>query len=114
MTYELAYKRFNLNSHIKKLADLDWLEMVTENGKECNAIEKISIPRKAENKTDIEYLQQKYLSNLKGLGFFLGQGIKPYGVDEDTFQSFKPLIESLVSKGQMKEEILTVFDTASQ
>ena len=111
MNYDIAYKRFNINTHLKDIENLDWLDMINQTNAACRMAMEISISRSAEYRRDIESLQQKYIFALKGLSFFLQQSIKPIGVEEHTFQSFKPLIENLVKKGQLKEEILTVFTT---
>ena len=50
-----------------------------------------------------------YAENLKGLVWFLNTGIKPAGVNDIDFQLFKPLIEDLVDRNQLKEEILKRF-----
>lgn len=51
----------------------------------------------------------EYANDLKGLIFFLNSGIKPFGVSESVFFSFKPICENLVRKKQLKPEILELF-----
>ncbi len=53
----------------------------------------------------------EYASDLKALIFFLGNGIRPHGINESVFQSFKPLCENLVEKKQFKSSILDIFDS---
>ena len=54
-------------------------------------------------------MQYKYISTLKGLIFFIANGIKPGGVNDANFQLFKPIIENLIEQGEIKEEILKLF-----
>lgn len=51
----------------------------------------------------------EYVNLLKGLLFFLRYEIKPNGVSDQKFQSFKPVIEGLVEKGVMKSGVLRFF-----
>jgi hypothetical protein len=110
MDYSAASKMFNIENHIKSLEGLDWFDMLNKNSSAISSAEGFSVPRKAQYKRDIEYLQTTYISDLKALGFLLGQGIKPSGISQERLMSFKPLIESLVEKKRLKEGILEIFD----
>jgi len=110
MDYSQASERFNLEKTLNRLIDLDFIELINNLQKEILSSESIKIPSKAQYKRDIEYLQVKYISNLKGFAFILGQGMKPAGVDNDTIQKFRPIIEELIKKGQLKESILKVIE----
>jgi hypothetical protein len=53
----------------------------------------------------------EYVAILKGFMFVFMTGGRPsMGEFEEEFQKFKPIIESLVKKGQFKPEILSVFE----
>ena len=52
----------------------------------------------------------QYAEALKGLLYFLRGGGKPGGVDDYVFLSFRPIVEALVRKGQLKEEALQILD----
>lgn len=51
----------------------------------------------------------EYAANLKALIFFLNSGIRPSGVSDHVFYSFKPIIQNLVDKKQFKHEALNIF-----
>jgi hypothetical protein len=51
----------------------------------------------------------EYAATLKGFLFFLKTGVKPFGVNEEDFQRFQPVIKKLVDKKIFKPEILDVF-----
>ena len=57
-----------------------------------------------------KYKAEEYLRLLKGFVFFLREGIKPGGVSEEEFRSFRPAIEKIVDKGQFKPTILDLFE----
>ena len=53
----------------------------------------------------------KFAEQLKGLLFFLKNGIEPMGLSNHDFLAIRPLAEKLVAKGQLKPEILHLFET---
>jgi len=110
MDYTQASQRFNLDKFIDNIKDLDYLEILKSLGKEISLAESIRTPSKSHYKRDIEYIQVNYISNLKGLSFLIGQGIKPAGVDKETLSKFRPILLSLVNKQQLKDGILKVIE----
>jgi hypothetical protein len=54
----------------------------------------------------------EYRNNLQGLAFLLQSGRRPRGVSEGVFQSFRPIIQSLVDRGELLPSALPVFDEA--
>lgn len=104
--YTQASQRFNLDKFLASLQKLDYIEIINSLNYEISLAERIRIPSKSEYKRDIEYIQIKYISNLKGLSFLLRQGMKPMGVDNETLNKFRPILLSLISKKQMKDGIL--------
>jgi len=106
MDYMQASQRFDLDKFIANVKELDYVEIIKSLNNEISLAESIRIPSKSEYKRDIEYIQVKYISNLKGLSFLIGQGMKPAGVDNETLNKFRPILLSLISKKQMKDGIL--------
>jgi hypothetical protein len=109
MDYTSAASRFDLDKHIKSLSGLDWLDMASANQKAILSAESVSIPSKSMYRRDIEGRQREYVQNLKGLAYILHSGGKPAGMRYEILASFKPLIEELVSKEQLKPGILEIF-----
>lgn len=109
MDYLQASKRFDLDKSLKDLLNLDLLDLIDNIHKEITISEGIKTSSKNQDKRDIEYLQNSYISNLKGLAFLLSQGIKPGEIDQNTIIAFAPILEELVKKGQLKETILNVI-----
>ena len=110
MDYSQASERFNFDSFLKRIMESNLIEILDLLNREISNVENIRIPTKTQYKRDIEYLQVEYVSKLKGLAFFLSQGVKPGGVDESTFLKFQPVLIELVKKGQLKESVLKLFE----
>jgi len=51
-----------------------------------------------------------YAETLMGLMFLLRYGRKPNGVSPVDFLSFRPIIDGLVSRGELKSEALQLFE----
>lgn len=110
MDYTQASKRFDLDKFIENIKDLDYLEILSSLNKEISLAESIRIPSNSLHKRDIEYIQVNYISNIKGLSFLIGQGIKPAGVSNEILTKFRPILISLVNKQQLKDGILKVIE----
>ena len=55
--------------------------------------------------------QADYVEKLGQLLFFLGQGMKPSGVYDDEWRLYRRLTEALVKRGELKPEVMTLFET---
>jgi hypothetical protein len=110
MDYLQAFERFNLDKTLMRFLNLDFIDLIANIQKEIVNSENIKISSKNQYKRDIEYLQVRYISDLKGLIFLIEQGIKPAGVDNNTIQKFRPIIEELIKKGQLKITLLNVIE----
>ena len=110
MDYIQASKRYNLDKFLNQIKNLDYLDLLTSLNNEISNVESIKIPRKNQYKRNIEYLQIKYISDLKGLGFLLSQGIKPATIDNNTLLKFKPILKELIDKKQLKATILNLIE----
>lgn len=109
MDYQTASKMFNIETRLNELEKLNSIEIMDRAEKMVRIAEEIQISSKNKYKFDIENMQYKYISTLKGLIFFIANGIKPGGVNDANFQLFKPIIENLIEQGEIKEEILKLF-----
>ncbi len=90
-------------------------EMIRMAEAEAERVKRLLHPRKGERGVgkQSEYLIHHYGTLLGGLIFFLRagskHGIKPAGVSEAEFQSFKPVIEELVEKRELPPAALEAF-----
>ena len=100
---------YDICEFIERIKDKNYPEIILEAQDEVYRAENGSFGVKGavakRNSGSIEYA-----SDLKGLIFFLGNGIKPFGVSDSVFYSFKPICENLVNKKQFKPEILNLFN----
>lgn len=110
MDYTQASKRFDIDKFVTRITEENYFDLLDKLNREIREVENLTIPSKNLYKRDIEYLQTSYLSDLKGLSFLLVQRIKPGGVNVGTLLKFKPILEALVKKGQIKETILKLIE----
>lgn len=102
------YPFYDIHNFIEIIKDKNYPEIIIEIQNEIYQAERgTSGVKGAVKKRESGALE--YAEDLKGLAFFLGNGIKPYGVSESVFYSFKPICEKLVEKKQFKPEILKLF-----
>ncbi len=57
--------------------------------------------------------RDRFVGALGGLRFFLGTGIRPPGLDDETFRQFQPVVESLVRRGALNPKSLFAFPAES-
>lgn len=106
----LASQIFDLDKFIENNKDLDYLDIHKSLNMEIRTAESVKIPYKSQHKRDIQYLQDNYISNLKGFSYLIGQGHKPAGLNKETLIKFHPILASLVNKKQLKETILKLIE----
>lgn len=110
MDYKTAMKSFDVQAHLKMVHDLSKFEVIQESNRSYKWAEGVRIPKTNRDKRSIEYMIHEYVDAVRGLSFFLQCGMKPGGVNEEVFQSFRPLMENLVKKKQLLPSVLKLFD----
>jgi len=99
---------YDICQFIEKIKDNDWHKIIAEAQEEAYRAEQgTSGVKGAVKKREAGALD--YANDLKGLIFFLGNGIKPFGVSDSVFHSFKPICKNLVEKKQFNPEVLNLF-----
>ncbi len=103
--------QYDFQAFLNSISDLDYLEMIREATKEGMAVQRALSPGKGIKGIDKQYKYKaiKYEQLLRGFVFFLRYGIKPAEVSDLDFPFFRPAIEKLVQKGQLKSTILSLF-----
>ncbi len=100
---------YRVGDFMDAVKDMDYGDMLVTTQKEINAamgqVEHVKPVRKYRG-----HPATSYFETLKGFYFLLSHGRKPDGVYDHIFVSFRPAIESLVKRGQMKPEALDVFE----
>ena len=102
---------YNFQTFLNSISDLDYPEIIMEAEREAMAVERGLSPGKGIKGIDKQYQYKaiKFRELLGAFLFFLRYGKKPAGVSDWDFQSFRPVIEKLVEKGQRKSTILSLF-----
>lgn len=105
------YQPYKFQSFLDRVKDLHYPEMIKAAEEEAQLIDGGLYQGRGRRGIRKEYrnLALEYRRLPGGFLFFLRYGIKPNGVSNAEFHSFKPAIESLVQKGQRKSEILNLF-----
>lgn len=104
-------RQYDFQAFLKSISDLSYLEMIREAEREAMAVDHALSPGRGRKGIDKQhkYEAAKYREIQGGFLFFLRYGIKPAGISDWDFQSFRPVIEKLVEKGQLKSTILSLF-----
>jgi len=86
---------------IEKYLNSDYIGIIEGLNKEIAIMMRLGKP----SNDDIEYIKAS-----KEILFLLQYGIKPFGLDNYNIVLIKPLIQNLIDKGQLKNEIISIFD----
>jgi len=99
---------YDFDEFLKRMVNLDYLDILLQADAECGCVEQSSYrvrgaPRRRKMGSG------EYAKRIKDFLFFMRYGIRPGGASDSEFQSYRPVVETLVQKGQMKPEALQVF-----
>lgn len=101
-----AFKKDDMRKSIERISNkykgTDLIDIIDQLNKEATRLKQIR--SRSED-------QREYLNATKEVLFFLGSGMRPAALDQESFMAMRPLIQSLVDKGQFKDEIMTHFDS---
>jgi hypothetical protein len=105
-------RQYDFQAFLDRISDLNYFEMIREAEREASAIDAALSPGRGRKGIDKQYKGEaaSYRNLQGGFLFFLRYGIKPGGVSDLDFLSFRPVIEKLVKKGQLKDTILSLFE----
>lgn len=94
---------YSFEKLVKEIENMSWDQMITF----CN--EKCIIFEKASSKTEEGRERVRLANDIKGVLFWLGNGVKPYSLENGKFQMLKTLCLNLINKSQLKKEALEAF-----
>jgi len=103
--------QYDFQTFLNSISDLDYPEMIQEASQEGMRVQRALSPGRGIKGIDKQYRYKavKYEELLRDFVFFLKYGTKPTGMSDLDFHSFRPAIEKLVEKGQLKSTILSLF-----
>ena len=93
---------------LQKMAKLSYVEVLQEAEKECASVERTlskvkGAPRNREQGAEV------HCSQIKEFLFFMRTGTRPGSVSSMNFQTYKPIVQSLISRGEFAVETLALF-----
>jgi|SRR5579872_2625677 len=100
---------FSIAEFVDSVKASSLARIIADTGREVDLAEYASFT--AKNATDFKKRGSvHYAETLKGLLFLLRYGRKPDGVSPVDFQLFRPIIDGLVGRGELKSEALQLFE----
>ena len=103
---------YDFQVFLQTAINLNYSEIINKAEREAEGIDRGLYPGRGRSGISKEYHDPAvyYRKLLGGFLFFLRQGIKPDGISDSVFASFRPVIERLVEKGELRPEILSLFN----
>lgn len=89
-----------MNYSLDKYIDTDYIEILKKLNTETSILD---------SKIKKTYEDELYYTKIKDLSFILNSGSKPFTISDENISEIKPIIKSLISKGQLSKEILDIF-----
>jgi len=92
-------ERYSLDEFLDAVKEMDWPDIIVAASREVEQGERRAYGARGAVKAremGIEY----YIDEVGRFLFFIGQGMKPGNVSDWEFESYRPICENLVKKGQ--------------
>ena len=99
-------KRFDLPKFVDSLKDLSLLEVIESCRKEYSWAE----TRLSKATRDEQYHIRNYYHPIRDFVWFVGNNGLPATTGKEGMIKFKPVVESLIEKGQMNPEVLKLLE----
>jgi hypothetical protein len=100
--------RYDFDAFLSRMAELDYLQILTTADAECASVERASFGKKGAVRQR-ELGSVKYASRIKAFLYFMRFGSRPGSATDSEFQSYRVVAEALVKKEQFKPSILDLF-----
>lgn len=99
---------YSFDEFLDKAKDMSWLEIIALGDREGTNADRASHGqggRVAREAGSLEYAQK-----LRNFLFFLQHRRRAGGTSDEEFEKYKVVVEALVKKGELKSEILDMFE----
>lgn len=100
---------YDFDKFLEEIKDLDWHTIIPLAETKCISLERGSYGVKGAVKRR-ELGSTELVEKIKGLLFWLQNGMKPAGLSETDFQKLRPLCLNLIEKKQLKPEAIKIFE----
>ena len=98
---------YDFDAFLTSMAPLDYIEILRRADAECARAERGLSGRGGLR--DRKLVDVTYARRVREFLFFMQHRIRPASASDHDFESYRPVIEALVAKGQMTSEALTKF-----
>ncbi len=99
---------YDSHAFLHRMTALSYDAILREAESECTSVERTLSGVKGAPKRR-EQGGGAYVTKIKKFLFFLRSGTHQGGASPDEFQAYKPVVESLVKRGEFRAEALTLF-----
>lgn len=99
---------YDFHAFLQRMTKLSHIEILQEADKECALVERTLFSVKGAPKRR-DQGGDAYCSQIKEFLFFMRSGKRPGSVSTTNFQVYKPVVQSLISKGELAVETLNLF-----
>jgi hypothetical protein len=101
--------KFEIEEFIEKAIKKDFANLFIDCEKELNWLKNLRVTKNSPLK-GMEWKIVGYRDFIHEFTFLLHNSIKPAGMKNADFVLTKPIMEALVQKGQVKPEVLAIYD----
>jgi hypothetical protein len=98
---------YDFNAFLTSTVPLDYIEILHRTETECAKADRGSSKRRGSPKRELDKIT--YARQMREFLLFMRHCIRPASVSDYDFESYRPVVEALVAKGQMTSEALTKF-----
>jgi hypothetical protein len=100
------YMNFDVADFLKKIENISWIEMIKAAESELKSLPSFD----AIDFKGSRYALSEYDNFLGAFIFLLRNSVKPATIRESDFELTKPVIQKLVDKGNLKAEVLNIYN----
>jgi hypothetical protein len=100
---------YDFEKFLDRMIGKSYPEILIEAEREADGVER-TLTRVRGARERREMGGGQYVAKIGQFLFFMRHGIKPGGVDEFDFGSYRRVVASLVDRGEMKPSALEIFD----
>jgi hypothetical protein len=107
-THNMTNSPYDFQGFLQRMARLSYIEILREADKECALVE-CTLSRVKNAPRNRDQGGVAYCSQIKEFLFFMQNFTRPGSASLANFQAYKPVVQSLISRGELSDGTLTLF-----